>query len=250
MHIDLPPRLPLLPKPAIIRPAEPGPAQASVLPGWFPAGAAAAAAIAGLTSVALHASAGNASASLTAPATIQAGDLLFFFDGARGAFSIPAPVVPAGFTQINNHSITGLVGLRVITSYKIAAGSDAGAGITGMDGAVFNEKGLLVFRGNVPIASVTVGDPEGIGTSGDPAPQTVSAASGVAPLIVLATYVAGNAVVDTRTMTPAKDGEYDGGVGGATWTAWKIYNSAPADVVVDMTDEDVNVLQSCYLQLS
>lgn len=220
------------------------------LPGAFPGAVAAAGAPAGLTSVALHALAGSSAASLIVPASVQAGDLLFFFDGARSPLAVPAALVPAGFTQINHHSVSGLVGTRVITSYKIATGADAGSAMTGMNGGALNEKGLLVFRGNAPIGAVTVGDPEGVGTSGDPAAQTVTAGAGVPPLIVFGTYVTGNAAVNTRAMTPAKDGEYNCGLGGATWTAWKIYNAAPANVTVDMNDEDVNVLQSCYLQLS
>lgn len=75
-------------------------------------------------------------------------------------------------------------------------------------------------------------------------------AGGTAPLIAFATYVTFNAVVDPRIMMPAKDAEYDCDEGGATWAAWKIFNTAPADVSVDMDDEDFSALQSCYLQIS
>jgi len=89
-------------------------------------------------------------------------------------------------------------------------------------------------------------------TSGNPAAQTVNASGGAPPLIVLGCYVAAINAVNPRTFNPAKDGEIQAtAVDGPEdlWLAYKIYNSSPADVAIDMDDEGLfNALVSCYIQ--
>jgi len=71
-------------------------------------------------------------------------------------------------------------------------------------------------------------------------------------LIVLGCYVAAINAVNPRTFNPAKDGEIQAtAVDGPEdlWLAYKIYNSSPADVSIDMDDEGLfNALVSCYIQ--
>ena len=50
-------------------------------------------------------------------------------------------------------------------------------------------------------------------------------------------------------MSPAKDGEVANGT--TPYLAYKVYNSSPANVSVDMDDEgDGNTLQSCYIEVA
>ena len=66
-------------------------------------------------------------------------------------------------------------------------------------------------------------------------------------------YGCANGTVNPRTFTvggsAAKDGETQATGGSAdNWLAYKIYNSSPADVVIDQDDEgDNNALVSCYI---
>lgn len=207
---------------------------------------------AGPTTLTQVASATANAASVTGPADIQAGDLLVLYDVAyTGAPGNPTTAVPSGFTVINNS--TGLAAdTRLISSYKIADGSEASASLTGMDGADSESKMLYVFRGNVPITSVSALDVAQQGTSGNPTAQVVNASGGTPPLIVFGCYSTFDAIVSPRTFSTTKDGEINANPAGSAnfdnWLAYKIYNTSPADSSIDMDDEGAeNYLSSFYI---
>jgi hypothetical protein len=194
------------------------------------------------------ASATSAATTVTGPASIIAGDLLVLLDMAFNA-TLPASTVPSGFTIIWDQNDT--VSQRTIMSYKIATGAEASASLTGMAGSALVNKQLYVFRGDSAIAAVSVLDVDSQFTSGNPTAQTITSGSGVAPLVVLAGYSADTAI-NPRTFTvggvAAKDGELAHGV--LAYLAYKIYNAAPANVVIDMDDEGgSNNLGGCYIQV-
>lgn len=201
-----------------------------------------------VTTLVKQADATSTGASVTAPADIIAGDLLVLADVAGGP-SLPAAVTPSGWTLIA--STTAGTTLRGMLHYKIATGDEASSIITGMNGST-NNKVLLVFRPNAPIQSATPNTFGAEGTTNNPSPQTVIASAGTPPLVVLGLYGAGVAV-DPRTFTvggsAAKDGEVSAS-GNRLYTAWKIYNSSPANVVIDMDDESLQVLQSGYIAVA
>jgi hypothetical protein len=112
-------------------------------------------------------------------------------------------------------------------------------------------KVLVVFRGNVPIAVATPNTWGHEITANNPVAQSVTASGGTPPLVVFGGYRSNSAAVDPRTFTvggsPAKDGEV-ASTSNLSYLAWKIYNSSPADVSVDMDDEGgTNMLQSGYI---
>lgn len=217
----------------------------SFLPGM--AGVAGAVGAAAVTSLALEDSALSTGATITGPASIQAGDLLILKDRPSQTGSVPSTAVPSGFSIISN--IDNGTTTRVILSYKIADGSEASATLTGMSSANTSRKELLVFRANSPITAVNVQSVNGEFTTGDPSPQTVTASGGELPLVVIGSYATASAIPDPRGMSPDKDGEINSG--NQSYTAWKIYNESPADVTVDMDDEGTtNILQSCYIECS
>lgn len=198
-----------------------------------------------LTSIVQQASATSAAATIVCPADIQAGDLLVLSDNAFNFSGSPTAVIPAGFTSIVNTVLTGGVGVqRAIISYKIANGSEASATLTGMD-ADLERKILLVFRGDIAIASASPNVFGAEGTTGDPVQQNVSASGATSPLVILASYASVLNAIDPRTFSPAKDGEVAGDT--AFYLAWKIYNSSPSDVTVDMENEGESILQSGYI---
>jgi hypothetical protein len=196
------------------------------------------------------ASATSTSATITGPAGITAGDLLVLWDTAASFASVPTVVVPTGFSSISNQN--NGTNNRAILSAKIADGSEASASITGMNGDSANLKSLYVFRGSVPLTAFVANDVGQEITANNPSAQTCNASGGAVPLVVIGAYRSPG-VIDPRTFTvggsDAKDGEINPAA--TNYLAYKIYNSAPADVTIDMDDEgSINVLVSTYITVS
>lgn len=233
------------PKPAIIRPAEKKLVKANFLPGSFPC--IAASAVAKLTTL-TQVGSGTATAvngSITSSVSVLTGDLLVFGGGSSGPSGSASIPTSSTFAVTEENTAT----LKRGITYRIA-NSNLGTSITGFSATgggetVFNN--LYVFRGNVPILGVTVGSPQNETTIGNPAAQVVTSSSGTPPLIVVAHYRS-SGTIDPRSFTPAKDGEINAAVG--DYLAYRIYNTSPANVTVDMEDEGTNGLQSCYLAFS
>lgn len=199
----------------------------------------------GVTTLSKVADATSTAETITVPASVQAGDLIVLKDSAVAGVSAPSTVVPSGFTSIVNTSVDTTISIRQIVSYKIADGTEGSSSLTGMNGGSFNNKELIVFRGDVPITTVTPSTPNEEATTGDPASQNAAASGGTAPLIVLAGY-GSNGSVTTRSFSPAEDAEITAGL--KSYTKYKIYNSGPSDTTVDMGDYGTNALQSFYLE--
>lgn len=202
--------------------------------------------------VAVQDSSTSSTTTILAPASIAAGDLLVLWDYSRGN-PAPTDVVPTNFTRITTNAFTLAGDHRAVASYKIADGTEDGATITGMAvGASGGYKAMYQFRASRAITAVSISAAVGQeSTTGNPAAQTVSAAGGTPPLIVFGCYGT-SGTVDPRTFTvsgsAAKDGEITPHV--RCYLAYKIYNTSPADVVVDMDDEGSNGLGSFYLALT
>lgn len=191
-------------------------------------------------------SATSTAATIAVPSSVMAGDLLVLMDRAENSLGggLPATVVPTGFTSAIN---TPQFDERQIISAKLADGSDAGSTLTGMDGTSADAKLLLVFRRFPAATSISIQDPAGQATDGNPTAQTINASGGNAPLVALAGYSSYGAV-SPRTMTPAKQSEIS--ISTRYFLAWKIYDSSPADVSADMDDEGLgNFLQSLYIEM-
>lgn len=204
-----------------------------------------------VSSISQNASANVAGGSLTAPADINAGDLLVFFDTGVNIGAAPdASAVPSGFTEILTDSLGGSDDARMTLSYKIADGTEGSSSLTGMTHD-FEVKLLYTYRGDIAISSVNIVDTDSEITDGNPTSQTIASGSGSAPLVVVAGYTS-SGVVNPRTFSPAKDGEIgenDTAIEGSL--AYKIYNSSPANVSIDMDDEGVsNGLCGCYIECS
>lgn len=189
-------------------------------------------------------SSSSSSSTIVIPGNIQAGDIIVLTDKAAGTTGIPTTVVPTGFTSIINSS-GGTA--RLISSYKIANGTESGTTITGMNGASSNRKALVVLRPDAPATSVTAFSTAGQVTDGNPTLQTVTAGSGTPALVVFGVYGTDSTAIAPRTFSPAPDAE----ITPATnhYLAYKIYNADPVNTSVDMDDEGLdNCLQSFYIQ--
>jgi hypothetical protein len=213
-----------------------------------------------------HDSADSALATVTVPATVEAGDLLVLLDSARAVSGTVTKVVPTDFDEIVSDDLSINPGVpvhdRVVWSMKLAEAGDAGASITGMD-ATNDAKLLLVFRGDRPFKSATSKSAVADATQSNPSAQVVPVTTGGGSLICLGAYIeaAGPPDVGTRTFTiasvDAKDDEIENSVLGLEqWVAYKLFNPGitKADVTVDMIDEDtasgaVNILASCFIEV-
>ena len=206
---------------------------------------------AAVTSIVKQAEATSTTSTITAPADIIAGDMLVLLDRAHGS-SLPTDVTPTGWTTLNNQSNGSTT--RQNLSYKLAVGTEASSSITGMNGADNNWKIMQVYRPNVAATTLTAGGGVGTITNGDPAAQTITSSAGAAPLVVFGGYGVNDAnVIDPRTFTVGGSAAKDGETANSTelYLAWKIYNTSPADVVIDQEDEGgQNTLNGGYVSAS
>ena len=198
--------------------------------------------LAGLGNVTVFAqdAATSGTATYTLPAGIQDGDLIVIMEYASG-FSLPALVVPAGYTQ----ALTAPFGtIRLTMLYKIAVAADAGATITLMSGLSMIRH-IQVFRAEAPISGVTSSGAQFQATNGDPSAQVVATVADPAPQIVIGAY--GTVGLTGRSMAPTED--FIAALANSAM-ACKIFNSSPAAVTVDLGDGgDGNVLASFRLSL-
>lgn len=256
--IDIPPKILWLPpKPAIIRSLERAPLElGNFLPGMSgvmsvegPKGPPTA------ISVPITAQQ-DTDGPMNWPAGVRKGDVAVLFEVSRntagGGALADVDMTASGWASpiLNQSDATIGTVERDKISHKILTGSE-GASFTGLSGSSNTCcKLLVIVRGNAPISSVGVSTVNNQVTTGNPTAQNNTSGSGTPPLIVFGWYMA-SAAVDPRTMSPAKDSEININAGSRdVWVAWKIYNSSPSNVSVDMDDEGTNYLRSFFLSLS
>lgn len=192
----------------------------------------------------LFSSATSTGSTITWPAALLAGDVAVLMDRALNNSGVPTAVIPSGFTSVVDDTINEA---RQIVSRKICTGSESGA-LTGMNGSNKNEKILIIFRSSSPPSSSVVNSLNNEHTSGNPASQLCTSGSGTPPLIVVAAY-GSQGSISSRGFSPAKDNEITSSPN--VYLAYKIYDSAPSNVTIDMNDDGVNnILQSFYLTFS
>lgn len=186
---------------------------------------------------------------ITAPASIEAGDLLILTQWGGQNTSPPSDVTPTDWTDVpTSQSITsGGAGARLSMKYKIADGTEDGSTITGMNAAAVNRKIILLFRANKPITALTVSAAVGDSTSGNPSTQTILASLGTPPVLGVATYALSpsSGTINPRTMSVTEDIEVKSDDN--HWIKAYVQNSSPADFTFDMDDEgSINQLLGAY----
>lgn len=189
------------------------------------------------------ASADSSAATITIPATAQAGDLAVLYDLARNIIGTPTLVTPSGWTTLSD--LTGGTGAAVL-SYKILGAGDPGATITGMDGNIADAKSLEVFRATPSLAGVTVLESAEQYTAGNPTAQAKTAQSAYPYLVyvvcggvsALPSWIAGYAPDATASIGYQRYG-------------WTLFNDSGASCSVDCNDSGTGTfLQSCILMVN
>ena len=149
-------------------------------------------------SVIAHTSGGDGgTAQVTAPAGIQAGDLLIIMEyGPDVSSDLYTGNIPSGFTKICDAE-NAAVDQRL--HYKIAAGSESGTTYTGQTGS--NENMWIgVFRGNIAITSVAVKATYG---SKDQTTPSISVQGGTQPGSQLLVCANGSRTASTCSLSPS-----------------------------------------------
>jgi len=128
---------------------------------------------------------------ITVMSGVRSGDLLVFADVVESEFNSvkPLEIVPSGFTLIM--TIVGISSddMRWSIYYKIANGTESGTVLTGMTGGSDRRrKQLILFRGNKPISSVTIGSLVSQQNIRVPLSTTITSSGGTTPFIIIAFY--------------------------------------------------------------
>lgn len=187
------------------------------------------------------ASADSSAATITIPATAQAGDLAVLYDLARNIIGTPTLVTPSGWTTLSD--LTGGTGAAVL-SYKILGAGDPGATITGMDGNIADAKSLEVFRATPSLAGVTVLESAEQYTAGNPTAQVKTAQSAY-PYLVYGVCGGVSALPSWVSWDPAT-----ASIGYQRY-GWKFFNDNAASCSVDCNDSGTGTfLQSCVLRVT
>jgi len=204
----------------------------------------------------------STSSSITVPASVQQGDLLVLADWADNddGTTIPTDVVPSGWTGVAEEGASSNVvdpyAARFRLSAKIAGPSDASASVTGMNDDQ-ELKIIVVFRPSRALASISPLGAVGV-MSGEsnPSGDDIAALGGSAPLVVIGAFAAlgsaGAPNLSSRSLS-ASDGEQTAVIVAETaprmYLAWKIYNTAPANVSIDIGDEGfLNTYAGAYIE--
>lgn len=178
------------------------------------------------------------SSALSLPAGAQAGDFAVYAEWSLSFSGRPSAVTPSGWSQlVNNADVSNLrccVYRKVLTSGDVSAGS-----ITGMDGDLTDFKIMLLFRPSKTIATTTDSTWTQQATDGNPSAQNIAGNGQAAPLLAVAfAAVAAGGTINPFSWSPAYDALITPANGANTMRAtYKIYNTAPADISIDIDDE-------------
>lgn len=181
--------------------------------------------------LAYQASANSTASTITWP-SIQANDIAFIADRANGT-SLPAEVVPTGFTKITRACVTS-GNHRLTVSYKILTGSESGS-LTGQNGNQNNQKVMQIFRPSQAVSTINFGGLVAQQTDADPASRTVQASGSRTPSIVFGIVSTPSATTSFATASPSFDGT-DATSNTRTVMGYKVYNTSPSDHTIDMAD--------------
>jgi len=189
----------------------------------------------------------SSSATITIP-TIQAGDLVFFFNSSSAGTTAPTAIAPSGWTAIGNTSLNNTTAMRQQSFYKIMTGSESGTTIACMTGATFSQSRLWVYRPNKAI-TVTISSLDQQTTISIPAAHSkpLSTTSGI--FLCFAQHASFNqSPVPSSTSTPTRefaDGShtmrsFETNYSGITWVNQSI----------SMTDCGTNAMTSFIAQIT
>lgn len=195
--------------------------------------------------------ASSTGATITIPASAQAGDVAVLYDVA-GSSVTPSLVTPPGWLNRVNRVNTDLSNTRLAVHTKILSSGDPGSVITGMSGDSRNDKIMVVFRPDAVISNMAASAFTDEFTNSAPSSQIIAASGASPPIIVLGGCGVYNATAAFSTASPAFDAQI-ASTNGRLRIGYKLYNagSTPADHTIGMNDlGSGNSLWGGYLTLT
>lgn len=204
-----------------------------------------------LTALTFITSAESSTSTITIPATAKAGDLAVYMEQCINTSGLPTDVTPAGFADIVKGNLTVV---RANCSYKVLAGGDPGAVITGMNGTSSVGKLVVIFRPNVAkIRTVAFGTPASELSVNAPSVQSILLGGQKPPALAVCHFGKGSAGAWTgQSFSPTRDGLVQNS-GGSEECWYKIYSAggSPANISTGLGDTgSLNTLQSFFLSIS
>lgn len=163
--------------------------------------------------------------------------------------------IPSGWTKITSSYFSNFftdpntVGASV--SYKILSSSDPGTTITAS--GPLPMKTLLIFRPNIKINMITLGTVNEQATSGNPSLQTVDLSQGNTPSLAFAHWKAVGTIssrpISGISMSEVSNISAAPSFNSQQYVKYAIFNAgqSTSDFTADMSDVDVNILQSFYI---
>ena len=206
-----------------------------------------------MTTVAFLTSAISSTASVTIPATAQAGDIAILLDRAAntsGTYPTLTTSLPAGWVNLANTTAqsSNPVSLRSAIFYKVLEAGEPGSSITATSSSNSMSKLLLVFRPSQATGwTISASTPVTQGTTGNPTAQTIAASGAVAPVIQYASLAC--VFADTAAYSSAV-GFTTVASGTRLLGAYLTQDTSPSNSSVDSNAVTYGlVLQSGYLSL-
>ncbi|CAB4137025.1 hypothetical protein UFOVP322_1 [uncultured Caudovirales phage] len=178
-----------------------------------------------LTFVASAFQSSTSNATITIPATAQAGDIAILFDRQNSTSS--TQVTPSGWTQITTALSAAATPnqLRITISYRILTAGQPGTSVTGQGTTA--RKTMVVYRPSSPITTATL-----LTNSSSVSANSTAAASNIStnltaqtlrPILAYSFYAQTVATTFTRTSTLAAEREITDG-GNFTWVRMFVFN--------------------------
>lgn len=190
------------------------------------------------------ATATSSSSTIVVPSNCAADDVAVLFDRASSTGAIPSAVTPTNWTRIN--SLSGVLIVRNVVSFKVLTAGNVGSTITGMNGTNRNCKTMIVLR-RYGKSTVTTGTVQTDATSATPNTLTVTATT--APYIVFGHFGIAGATAYTVTFSPSESGSIETNSAQAVY--WRPFNAGTADVTTSINDAgNDNVEQAFWLKIA
>lgn len=158
-------------------------------------------------------------------------------------------VLPSGWTFINEIDDAR----EMAAAYKISNGTETSVTVAHDS---FTDTQVMLFRGDVPILSVTAAGYQAVVTSGNPANHNIASGSGTAPVLVIADFTASGGTDEGDIALSPTTGASSTGfayveTSGADLAAFAIWEASPINTACDVGDRgSFTGMQSFYLSLA
>lgn len=169
-------------------------------------------------------------------------EIVVVMHAAYDSFNTPSSLIPSGWSSCGSSFATSatLGGRMTCAGRRVKSSDTSTVNFSGSG----NSKDFIVGLRFTPPPSAVIEQINSQVSTGNPTSQTKSVSTETDPLVVLGAYTimrnSSTNLMLTDTFSPSADGDIDVAVSGSTIRsrlAYKIYNSSPANVTIDLDDD-------------